>query len=281
VPIAPEKTEGPRQLLTFLGIELDTIAQVARLPQDKLDKGLQLVRDMGSRRRASLRELQSLTGFLNFTTSVVLPGKPFLRKLINLMKGLRKHFYKARITQEVKVDLALWEQFLSEYNGVSFFMEEEWLASSKLHLYTDASTTLGYGLLFGKRWVSGKWPPEMTAIPITPLELYPITLAFLMFTSELQGRSIIIHTDNEALVHVINSRKSKDNLILSLLRMLHLTCLHNNIRIKAVHIPGYLNSLADALSRLQVSRFKAEAPWADPSPTSVPLPLMPESLLRS
>lgn len=38
VPLAHEKTEGPVQVLTFLGIKLDTVQQTSRLPQDKLDK---------------------------------------------------------------------------------------------------------------------------------------------------------------------------------------------------------------------------------------------------
>jgi hypothetical protein len=166
VPIAFEKTEGSSQILMFLGIELDTTAGVARLSHDKLNKGLQLVRGMSSRGKASLRELTGFLYFttsviplLYFTTSVIPPGRPFLRKFINLTKGLKNPYYRTRITHEVKYDLVLWEQFLQGYNGVSFFIDEEWLESSKLHLYTDASSTLGYGLVFGKKWVFGRWPP--------------------------------------------------------------------------------------------------------------------------
>ena len=36
VPLAPEKQEGPSTTLTFLGIEIDTVRQELRLPQDKL-----------------------------------------------------------------------------------------------------------------------------------------------------------------------------------------------------------------------------------------------------
>ena len=37
LPVVPEKTGGPTTCLTFLGIELDTVACQLRLPQDKLD----------------------------------------------------------------------------------------------------------------------------------------------------------------------------------------------------------------------------------------------------
>ena len=36
LPVAPEKTEGPDTTLTFLGIEIDTVASQLRLPQEKL-----------------------------------------------------------------------------------------------------------------------------------------------------------------------------------------------------------------------------------------------------
>ena len=36
IPIAPHKTHGPATTLTFLGLQLDTLAMQARLPPDKL-----------------------------------------------------------------------------------------------------------------------------------------------------------------------------------------------------------------------------------------------------
>ena len=40
VPLAEEKTVGPSTVITFLGIELDSIRFEARLPQDKLLKAV-------------------------------------------------------------------------------------------------------------------------------------------------------------------------------------------------------------------------------------------------
>jgi len=42
IPVAPEKTCGPSTILSFAGIELDTVQSQARLPQDKLIKCTQL-----------------------------------------------------------------------------------------------------------------------------------------------------------------------------------------------------------------------------------------------
>ena len=75
VPIAHEKTKGPVTALQFVGITLDTINMEARLPEDKLQKCKELLTDFHNRWKLTLRELQSLTGLLNFTCSVVFPGR--------------------------------------------------------------------------------------------------------------------------------------------------------------------------------------------------------------
>ena len=38
VPIAAHKTEGPSTVITFLGIEVDTVDRVLRLPEEKLQR---------------------------------------------------------------------------------------------------------------------------------------------------------------------------------------------------------------------------------------------------
>ena len=38
LPIEEKKTEGPSTCITFLGIELDTVAMEMRLPQNKLSQ---------------------------------------------------------------------------------------------------------------------------------------------------------------------------------------------------------------------------------------------------
>ena len=96
VPLAPEKTVGPDSVLQFAGIILDSVRMEARLPDDKLAKCRQLLTVFLARRSVCLKELQSLIGLLNFTCLVVVPGRAFLRRLIDLTKGVRKpHHHKA------------------------------------------------------------------------------------------------------------------------------------------------------------------------------------------
>ena len=89
VAMAPEKTVGPENILAFAGIELDTLRMEARLPLDKTTKCKTLISTFLRRKKVTLREIQSLIGLLNFACSVVVPGRAFLRRLIDLTKGVK------------------------------------------------------------------------------------------------------------------------------------------------------------------------------------------------
>ena len=116
VPLAPEKTVGPDSVLQFAGIILDSVRMEARLPDDKLAKCRQLLTVFLARRSVCFKELQSLIGLLNFTCLVVVPGRAFLRCLIDLMKGVRKPYHHIRLSKGAKLDIALWLRFLTDFN---------------------------------------------------------------------------------------------------------------------------------------------------------------------
>ena len=130
----------------------------ARLPTDKLEKAIKLVSETLTKNKLRLVELQSVIGYLNFASRVVVPGRAFVRRLINLSIGVvnQKHF--VRINAQAKKDLQAWLSFLKQFNGGAFFLSEQWLPANTLHLHTDASGVLGYGAVFQKQWFYGKWP---------------------------------------------------------------------------------------------------------------------------
>ena len=84
VPMAPEKTMGPSSVLCFAGIELDTDKMEARLLEleEKLRKCVTLIHEFLKRKKVFLKKMQSLIGLLNFTCSVVISGRTFLRRMI-------------------------------------------------------------------------------------------------------------------------------------------------------------------------------------------------------
>ena len=102
------------------GIEIDTIHMQMRLPQDKLASARLQVDAMCQRKKVSLREIQSLIGTLIFACKVVVPGRTFLRRLIDLIKGVSNPNHSIRLNAVARLDLSAWKLFLDQYNGISF-----------------------------------------------------------------------------------------------------------------------------------------------------------------
>ena len=277
VPLAPEKTVGPDTVLQFAGITLDSIRFEARLPEDKLHKCRVMLRNFYTRRTVTLKELQSLIGLLNFTCIVIVPGRAFLRRLIDLTIGIQKPHHHIRLSKGAKLDLLLWLRFLEEFNGKSFFFRDVWETSRSLHLYTDSAASVGFGAVFGCRWLQGLWPEVWKAFNIAFLELFPIVIAVHVWGSLMADKRITFFSDNAAVVDIINKQTSKHMDIMILLRDLVLSCLRNNILFQARHIPGLKNSSADYISRSQVENFKKIFPEADEHPTPIPENLMPKN----
>ena len=259
---------GPDRALQFAGITLDTELMEARLPEEKLDKCLSQLSYFCSRKSVTLKELQSLKGLLNFACCVVVPGRAFLHRLIDLTRGVRKPTHHVRLTKESKYDLQVWLNFLRSYNGKSFFLGSRWYTSKTLKLFTDAAGSLGYAAIFGKQWFFGEWPAVWKTFNITILEFFPIVLAIEIWGPLMRNKCIVFFSDNQAVVEIINKQTSKDRSIMVLLRHFVLSTLKYNILFHAKHIAGCINRESDALSRLQVEKFRLLQPRTKPVETN-------------
>ena len=156
-------------------------------------------------------------------------------------------------------------------------MDDIVLRSPDLELYTDACQSIGFASVFRNAYFYGLFPPWWKQQNITLLELYPIMLSVEVWVDKFRNRRICFHTDNRALVSVINKQTSKEELVMVLIRRMVLFCLLNNIVVTAEHIPGKLNVASDALSRQNFQVFHGVCPDADPSPVAIPR--IPEKLI--
>ena len=270
VPLAPDKTVGPSQVLEFAGIRLDTVQMVASLPPDKIDKFSSAIQNMLESKSVQLKQIQSLAGMLNFACGVIAPARAFSRRLYNLSIGLSRPYHHRKITREVRADLLVWKNFLDSYNSKTFFLDYNFLSQDLLHLYTDSSSTIGYGGVFGHQWFHGLWSDSTRGSNIAILELYPICLAIKLWGEQLSNKCLQINSDNMAVVHIINNSTSKDPTIMTLLRSLILDCMYFNIIIRSSHLIGKNNVLCDLLSRDQVHKAIQLYPQLLPTPTPVP-----------
>ncbi|KAK3096561.1 hypothetical protein FSP39_001295 [Pinctada imbricata] len=276
VPIAEDKTEGPTTRLTFLGIEFDTINMTMKLPAEKLREITEKIQSMLLKKKTTLNDLQSLIGSLNFACRVVNPGRAFLRRLIDATISVHKAHHRIRVSESMKDDLKAWLEFFTNYHGITVMPDQLWISTEQLEFFTDSSggKYRGFSIYFQGHWAYATWPSSWVDSGlmrnITFLELLPVVTAVIIWGQYLENKKVVFHIDNLSVVQIINKKSSKDPCIMRLIRKLVICTLHRNILIRAEHIPGIFNDIADAISRCQWDKFRRLAPQADPRPTPVP-----------
>ena len=271
VPVAAHKTEGPATQLTFLGIQVDTHAMSLNLPRDKLSCTLALVLSWRSRQAATKRELQLLIGHLNHTAIIVLPGRTFLRRMIDLMKTANLPRHHVRLTAEFKSDLHWWASFLPRWNSRSIVPQED----PSHEVTSDASGGWGCGAITNTgQWFQVQWPESWSEINIAVKEMVPVVISVAIWGREWAKSLLSVRTDNMAVVHALTAGTAKDPLLMHLLCCLHFFTATGQIGIRARHVPGVLNTAAYALSQNKMTVFFASIPQVHREVVRVPPPLL-------
>ena len=91
--------------MTCLGFKLDPLAFEAGLPLDKLTKCQALIGETPTKKQVILKQLQQITGLLNYACNVTIPCRAFLRRLTNISVGLTQPCHHVGISSEARKDL--------------------------------------------------------------------------------------------------------------------------------------------------------------------------------
>ena len=154
VPLETEKREGPATVITFLGLELDTMAFTIRLPVDKLRRLRGLLGTWSNRKAIQKRDLLSLIGYLQHAAKAVRQGRTFVRRLIDLSMATHHLESFVRLNTASRSDLAWWGMFAEQWNGVSFLHNYS-KTNPQVHVCSDASSCGAYCL---QEWFQLEWP---------------------------------------------------------------------------------------------------------------------------
>ena len=264
-PVSLEKTHWGSTLLTFLGMLLDTENQLVCLPIEKVSKAKELIEFFVNRKnkKATVLQVQRLTGFLNFLSKAIVPGCTFTRRLYSSVSSNMKPHYHVRITNENRLDLEIWRTFL-EYPLVfnrPFLDMANLYTSIDLDMYSDASGGIGkgFGAYCKNSWCYGIWCDKFmnTCNPsIEYLELYAVTVGVLLWIKRFQNQRICLFCDNDSVVKMLNKCSSGCKNCMVLLRFVALEAMVRNVKISAKWVATDENGKADAISRLDWARFK-------------------------
>ena len=266
VPVAAEKIEGPASCVSYLGILIDTSKGELRLPEAKLTLLLLELEKWQNKKACTKRELLSLIGRLHHAASVVRPGRPFTRSLIELSKIPKQLNHMVRLNRSARADIEWWRMFAKSWNGINFLP----FARTQITLTSDASGSWGCGAFYDARWFHLQWSGLLCPQNIAAMELLPILLASAMWGPNWQAHHILCQCDNQAVVAVLNKGSAKDLTLAHILRCISFYAAHYGFSLSAVHVPGEHNRAADALSRNNVQLFLSILPQAQPMSDLIP-----------
>ena len=127
-----------------------------------------------------------------------------------------------------------------------------------LQIFKDASKE-GWGAHLGEHTPRGTWSHPGTKLYINYLALNAVFLARKEFQDLCLNNIVPIATDNTTMVSYINKEEGmKLGPLCALLLKILIWCLRKQLTLKARHIPGCLNMIADKLSSLGVTYMGAK-----------------------
>ena len=246
--INKKKIVHPTTSLIFLGICMDSLTCELSLPGDKLNAIRTIVAQFMHKKRATKLQLQSLVGKLNFAARVVRGGRTFLRRIFDAIASLKKQHHKVRLQGAIKGDIQWWHEFLSVFNGVAAFIQETDVCSVSTDACLQAGGAFYNGDIYYTVWEADH--PEVSDLCINYKETMVAILAIQRWCSFFKNKLVYIYTDNQCAAVILNKCSCRNERIMKYMREIFWTSVVHNFVIKVCYMPGCLQSLPDAISRM-------------------------------
>ena len=244
--IHPDKSDFiPSQKVQYIGAVFDSQNSKVLPPADRVATARSLITSM-SQSPQTLRQWMSLLGRLTSLQDLTNRGRLKLRPFqcwINSVRSLELS-HTCSPPQDILQTLQWWIREPAVLRGVPLTPFQQ-----DILLVTDASNS-GWGAHLENQMIHGEWSPSERKRHINQLELLAILKAVFHWTNVLRGKNIMVASDNSTVVAYINRQggtRSSD--LLKLCQDLFQWVDRYNCQLKARHIPGHLNVLADSLSR--------------------------------
>ena len=245
--ISISKLVPPTTVAICLGIEIDTVNQTLRIPDDKLQEIRQMVHNYSKKTQVTKKQLQSLLGSLLYITKCVKPARYFLNRMLHLLRASHNTAHIV-LNQQFHRDLNWFNIFLKQYNGVTFYDNHD--IQDTVHL--DASLQ-GLGGVYQNMVYALTIPLGFMQYSIVHLEILNLIVALKLWGHLWRDKVIQIKCDNMAVVEVIRTGRARDQILATCARNIWLLTSMFNIQLVVDHIPGVKNVIADLLSRWQGS----------------------------
>ena len=239
----------PSRQFLFLGYMFDMIKYQCSPPQKRMDKFMVIIQHILRGQGALARQWQVLLGLLASSEKAVPLGRLHMREIMFCLyeqwdfNPTTSHRF-IHLCPRARKDLCWWTLPRNVFRGCLIVPREP-----TIHFLTDASFK-GWEAHWGSHNISGLWSPEEREDDINILELEVVSRALDMWLLRWAGQDVLVELDNSTAVAYLNKQGGTRSRRLSrLTTLILLRCDDHGMTLRARHIPGVRNVIADALSR--------------------------------
>ena len=245
-----EKSElEPKQVFDFVGYQFDLRSGRVRPTPDRWQNLQEKIKALLLLPTCSVWQFMSLIGLLTATEKQVRLGRLHMRPIqwhlkINwrIPESLQKMI---PIPRSLHPHLQWWLEESNVLQGQPLHPLQH-----ALQIFTDASKE-GWGAHLNERIARGFWSVPESKLHINYLELKAVFLALKEFQGLCVDKIVLVATDNTTVVSYINKEGGmRSGPLCALLWRILTWCTQRQVTLKACHIPGRLNVVADKLSQL-------------------------------
>ena len=253
-------TRKDDEKLVGLGLEFDIKNKTVSITPSRNVHITKHLTTMETAVQVGARYAQKVVGKCEDIAFLVYPLRVYLRHFRNAIPAYTNPDQMVTITPQIKNACISWKRALQYLQGrklTNILNRPQQLVDD---CKTDASNK-GFGLLHGPHWLFGAFHPTEVLSDdtnnIREREFYAVLIACETFGAQWTGHQVVFHVDNENVVLAIINKDIRSDDSHKLLVRICETMMKYKFEIFVKYIPTELNYYADALSRLQIQRFKA------------------------
>ena len=183
----------------------------------------------------------------------------FFSRLLDFLREIPKHHVApVSVPDYIQADVNWWLEFAPKYNGVSMMPPLKWEAPDKI--FSVDACLMGAGGFSMDSPSSAMYFhcafPEnvkLAAQHINGLEIFTIRMAVMLWGERFSGKNILIYSDNQCSVELINRGKSTCRFMQNCLRDILFVAARNEFQIRIEHLSSEANRKSDLLSRVALN----------------------------
>ena len=228
----------PKQIFNFVGYQFDLRAGRVRPTPDHWQNLQDKVSEILSLPACPVRQLMSLIGLLTATEKQVHLGRLHMRPIQWHLKN------NWRVPESLEKVIPIPRSLHPHLQW--WLLEDNVLTGQPLHPIKE-----GWGAHLNERTARGSWCLPESKLHINYLKLKAVFLALKEFQDLCAYKMVLVATNNTTVVSYINKEGGmRSGPLCALLWRILTWCTSYQVTLRARHIPGRLNVVADKLLRL-------------------------------